>query len=338
MAEPSPPTTVDGRNLDPELAPAIGEAAQIEVETPGAAWPLPPEVTPATTPPPAETYYELPVIKPAPWKWFVPAYFYAGGVAGAAAVLAAAIEHAGDRDDRLARTLHVVSAAGDAIGGALLIADLGRPARFHHMLRVLRPSSPMNVGTWILTASGTSSAVSAFERLVGRRGPTAASTVSALAGAALATYTGVLIGNTAVPIWNVTRRRVPPWFAASAAAGLGSLLELVAPASPVTRVFATAGKTAELIGARAVERAADAAGVAQPLRTGASSAWWRASKWLGAASLVATAWPSRHRARSVIAGALGTAAAIAARFAIVEAGRASAADPRATFDLQRRGQ
>ena len=33
----------------------------------------------------------------------------------------------------------------------MLVADLGDPLRFHHMLRVFKPSSPMSLGTWSLT-------------------------------------------------------------------------------------------------------------------------------------------------------------------------------------------
>src|SRR5208282_6775648 len=34
---------------------------------------------------------------------------------------------------------------------ALLVSDLGDPLRFHHMLRVFKPRSPMSVGTWCLS-------------------------------------------------------------------------------------------------------------------------------------------------------------------------------------------
>src|SRR4029077_12357413 len=33
-----------------------------------------------------------------------------------------------------------------------LVLDLGDPFRFHHMLRVFKPTSPMSMGTWCLTA------------------------------------------------------------------------------------------------------------------------------------------------------------------------------------------
>src|SRR3954453_9690364 len=32
-----------------------------------------------------------------------------------------------------------------------LVLDLGDPLRFHHMLRVFKPTSPMSLGTWCLT-------------------------------------------------------------------------------------------------------------------------------------------------------------------------------------------
>jgi len=312
------PITDDGRNLDPALADEQGEGAAITVERPGVAWPIAPEAQPAPDEVPSETYYDLPVVKAAPWRWYVPTYFYIGGVSGAASTLAAFAP------DKLARKLHWISAIGDAASAALLVADLGRPTRFANMLRVFRPTSPMNVGTWILSAAGASSALSL---LLPRSRAVAG--VGAVAGSALATYTAVLIGNTAIPVWSATRDRLPLWFAASSAAGLASLLELVAPRSRGLSTYSIVAKVGELATAWSVERAAKAAGVDAPLREGRSGKLWRAARWLGGASLVATLL-SRPR----IAGTLGTAAGVLARFAIVDAGKASAADPRATFEPQ----
>lgn len=245
-----------------------------------------------------DSYYDLPVIKEAPWKWYVPAYFYAGGLAGAAATMGK----------------YRIALAAESIGGALLIADLGKPQRFLNMMRVFRPSSPMNVGTWILATAGASTAVSL---LTGWR---AARVTSAITGSMLATYTGVLLGNTAVPAWRDARRRMPLYFAASSAASLASVLELLGAND---RRYAMVAKTAKVAGALAVEQAAGPA--LKETRT------WRRAKWLGIASLVATVLD-----RPRLAGVLGTAAAVMSRFAIVEAGRTSAADPHATFDAQRR--
>ncbi|HEX3759645.1 MAG TPA: NrfD/PsrC family molybdoenzyme membrane anchor subunit, partial [Kofleriaceae bacterium] len=329
-----PPTTYDGRNLDPRLADPRGEGAGIEVSRPETAWPAPTEAQEPTTAPAetyTETYYDLPVVKPPPWKWYVAAYFYGSGLGGAAATAAAAAELAGQH--QLARRLHRVAAISEAAGAACLIADLGRPTRFHHMMRVFRPSSPMNVGVWILSAASASSGLAVLGDLRGRRGLGVAGAVGAIAGALLSTYTGVLIGNTAIPIWAATRRRMPAWFAAEAAASLASLDELLAPArgERLPRSYHVAAKAAALIGARSVETGAAAAGVARPLRDGRAGQMWRGATWLAAGSLIATL-----ARRPRLAGVLGTVAALAVRFALIEAGRASAADPRATFGPQRR--
>lgn len=266
------------------------------------------------------TYHDLPVVKAPPWKWYVPAYFYAGGLAGAAATLAAVTRR---RDE--ARRLHWIAIAAEAVGSGLLVADLGKPSRAHHMLRVFRPTSPMNMGSWILGTAGTTS----LATLLGSR---VANRFGALPGSMLTAYTGVLIGNTAIPIWSSTRTIVPPWFSACAAQSLASLLELVDRRPP--RAYAIAAKVAQLGLGVAVETvaASQAAGdrVVAPLREGRSGAMWKASRWLAVGSLAATLVKRRR-----VAGVLGTVSAVLARFAIVEAGKASAADPRATFEPQR---
>jgi hypothetical protein len=325
----SPPSSKpDGRTLDRRIADERGEGATSRGDEPDAAWPVPRLAEPSRQEP-SDTYYDLPVVKAAPWRWYISFYFHAGGVAGAAATLAAAAELA--RAPRLARRLHGIASVGEALGAACLIADLGKPARFHYMMRVFRPTSPMNLGTWILSAASASGGLALLGSLRGRRGLGAASATSSIAGAMLATYTAVLLGNTAIPIWDATRRRLPLWFAATSAASLASLLELFGWAPRGGRGYSLVAKAGELASAHAVERAAEAAGVARPLREGCSGRMWRGARWLGIASFAATVLD-----RPRLAGALGTAAAVLARFAIVEAGRSSAADPRATFVPQRR--
>lgn len=339
MSHPTP--SDDGRHLDLRTAEERGEGAQIAVRDPDIAWPIARDARPEPELAPPDTYYDLPAVKPAPWSWCVPAYFHVGGTAGAAASLAAVTELAGGEALRpLARRLHWIAAVGEAISGALLIADLGRPARFLHMMRVFRPTSPMNLGTWILSIAAATGGLVLVRGGRGRRGPSLLGGLSGLAGTGLSTYTGVLLGNTSTPVWKAARRALPPWFAALSAASLGSLLELdprLAPReSRVVRVYGAIARAAALAGAHRVARAADRTGVARPLHEGRSGAMWRASRWLGVASLAATLWPGGGRNRALVAGALGTASAVLARFAIVEAGRASAADPRATFEPQRR--
>jgi formate-dependent nitrite reductase membrane component NrfD len=307
-----PATTHDGRNLDRRIADEHGEGATIDVRKPDDAWPVPTEPSLVAS----DTYYDLPVVKEAPWKWYIPAYFYLGGLGGAAATLIPMTP------EREARRLHWIASIAEGAGIACLIVDLGKPLRFLNMMRVFRPTSPMNMGTWILSLASASGGIGL---LVDSK---IAATTAAVSGSMLSTYTGVLIGNTAVPIWNATRRRLPLWFATSSATSLASLLEVL---GMPRRRYSIAAKATEVLATGAVERAAAAAGVARPLHEGKSGAMWRGAKWLGIASLAATII---HRPR--LAGVLGTASALLGRFAIVEAGRASAADPRATFEPQRR--
>jgi hypothetical protein len=48
----------------------------------------------------------------------------------------------------------------------MLVADLGDPLRFHHMLRVFKPSSPMSLGTWSLSVYSLPLTLIVIERRV----------------------------------------------------------------------------------------------------------------------------------------------------------------------------
>src|SRR5256885_3020952 len=106
----------------------------------------------------------------------------------------------------------------------LLVSDLGRPERFHHMLRVFKVTSPMNVGSWVLLAHGGASTMAAFLEVLGALRPVKllAELLAALFGPPLATYTGVLIADTAIPVWHEARHELPWIFGASAAASAGA--------------------------------------------------------------------------------------------------------------------
>src|SRR5207248_9141363 len=210
--------------------------------------------------------------------WSVPACFSAGGTAGASAVLAAAAQVI-DRDelDGLIKRARVIAAAGTALGTVFLIVDLGKPGRFLNMLRVFRASSPLSVGSWILAPSSVLAAGSAM--LPGALGDAAGLGAGALGGP-LATYTGVLLTNTAVPVWQAPLRSMPPLFAASAVSGTASLLDLLELNEREERLvwhFGVAGKAAELAAAMVVEREATSSveRVARPLKEGLGGALWR---------------------------------------------------------------
>src|SRR5205823_3111705 len=145
-------------------------------------------------------------------------YFFTGGLSGGSSVLSLSAKLFGN--EKLSRTALYVGAAADVVSPALLIADLGRPERFHHMLRVFKVTSPMNVGAWILFVNGGASNTAALLELLGRLRPvkTLAHVVAALVGPPLATYTGVLLADTAVPVWHEARHELPWLFGASATA------------------------------------------------------------------------------------------------------------------------
>jgi len=292
---------------------------------------------------PEPTYYDKPVIKPPVWIWSIPAYFYTGGVAGAAMTLALAAQLFGGRKLRhFEERCRWIGAIGGAIGTALLIHDLGRKSRFLFMLRVVRPTSPMSIGSWILAGATPLTAGSAMLTFAhGRmhRLGQGAGIGAGILGMPLATYTAVLISNTAVPVWQEGRRILPLLFAASSMAGLGSVLDLM-PLEPAERrvaeFFGTVGRVGELAAGVAMERQVSRVErVGRPYREGVAGALWTAAKIATASSLAISLLPGRGRAKRATAGVLGTIGAVCLRFAVFHAGRASALDPRATFRGQR---
>lgn len=340
----------DGRNIDPSLGELRGEGAMIRVESPEHGYPTSREIARRPRSEAAEqpTYYHQPVIKAPVWIWSVPLYLFVGGLAGASAALAAtarALDPGGLR--RLIRPAHAVSLSGDMLGACLLIYDLGRPARFLNMLRVFRPTSPMSIGSWLLSASGVTSALTvlfdgrARGGVLGRIGAVA-SYASGLFGLPLAGYTAVLLTNTAVPVWQGGRRMLPPLFLTSSAASAGALLGLFGigrRGRAVARRFALLGGAAELALGFAFElEVGRSPHVARPLRDGVSGALWSLSRALIGASLLASLAARRDRRRiHALAGILGLSGALVLRAAVFLAGKASARDPRATFRQQRDG-
>src|SRR5437763_6917494 len=109
------------------------------------------------------SYYDHPMLKEPVWRWTIPAYFYVGGVAGATATLGAAAQIIAPRFMRsLIIRSRWIAMGGGTISAALLIHDLGRPARFFHMLRIFRTTSPMSTGSWILTAFSSAASAAAI--------------------------------------------------------------------------------------------------------------------------------------------------------------------------------
>ena len=331
--------TEDGRNIDREVATLRGEASGMQARHPSKARSLGPS-TLADIEQPAgasTTYYEQPVLKAPVWKAFIPAYFWVGGIAGGCMAIGAAAQLAGDKRLRsVVAPARMIATGSVIVSAALLIADLGRPARFLNMLRVFRPTSPMNMGTWILSGAGAAVTASTALPMVGmKRAGDAAGLAAGVLGLGLASYTAVLVSSTAVPAWQHGGKQLPPLFCASAAASAAAALDLVpstARASAALRIFGLAGKAGELVAGHMYERALEAKGgaVVRHVRTGRAGQLMRASRALTAASIVASLFEYRRAS-----GVLALGGALALRFGVVAAGRSSALDPRATFEPQR---
>jgi formate-dependent nitrite reductase membrane component NrfD len=287
--------------------------------------------------PEGPTYYDLPVLKEPVWIWAVPAYFYLGGAAGAAASLGAAAQGVPQLRG-LVRRCRRIAFAGSAVGAGLLIHDLGRPERFLNMLRVFRPTSAMSVGSWLLASFNGLSGTAVV--LDGNGPGDLAGLLAGIAGAPLSGYTGVLLSDTAVPLWQAARTTLPVLFVASGVSAAASMLELGELSEPEQKAvwrFGVAGQIAELGAMTALERDVDRVErVGLPLKEGLGGSLWRAAKVLTGLSLALTLL-QRSSKRRRLAGLLGSAGAIALRFSLFHAGKASARDPRATFDQQRAG-
>ena len=195
----------------------------------------PPSGAPFPQATPEKGYYGIPLLKEPPWTWEIPLYFFVGGAAGAAAVVGAIADYTG-ADRQLVRHARWIAAAGSVISPALLIADLGRPERFLAMLRVFKPQSPMSVGVWTLLGFSGGAAAAAFADFLSERyGPSlpvrvlenAGQAASLAFGLPFSNYTGVLIGATAVPVWNRSAAELPLHFAASGLGAAVGILELM---------------------------------------------------------------------------------------------------------------
>ena len=282
------------------------------------------------------SYYGRPVIKEPVWTWEIPVYFFTGGLGGASSVLSLAAKVFGK--PKLSRTALYIGAAADAVSPALLVSDLGRPERFHHMLRVFKVTSPMNIGAWVLLVNGTASNLAALFELTGRlkRSKVAVETLSALFGPPLATYTGVLVADTAVPAWHDGRHELPWLFGASAAASAGAAACLFldpAEAGPARRL-AVAGVAAEGTAMHAMELRLGDIGEVYHRGTSGKLCWVAKGLAGAGATLLAKRGRDSRRA-SVLGGALVCAGELCLRWAVFEAGFQSARDPKYTVGPQR---
>lgn len=297
----------------------------------------------------AETgYYGVPLLKAPQWSWEIPVYFFTGGFAGAASIVASFARMTG-ADHDLVRDARMVAAIGGTISPALLIADLGMPSRFLNMLRVFKRQSPMSMGSWTLVAFSSSASGLSFLDLLRRRASMngngtgirvlekAAEFLTVISGAVLSTYTGVLIGATAVPVWNENIGILPIHFAASGMGTAASLLELRGHQTPALNGLGMASAAVETFVGTSIEVRQKR--VLEPLKKGKSGWLTRIGGLLSgplplALRLISLMANDRRKSNLRKAAAVSAVAgSLVTRFAWVQAGKASAADPRIPLDL-----
>ncbi|GAB2567174.1 polysulfide reductase [Paractinoplanes abujensis] len=288
-----------------------------------------------------QSYYGRPIVRPPVWTHDIAIYLFTGGLAAGSALLAAGAQVTGDV--ALRRTGRAVTLGALGASTFFLIKDLGRPERFHHMLRVAKPTSPMSVGTWLLSAFGGAAAVAAAAEvapLLPARGVfkllppvgSAAGYGAAALAPGLATYTAVLFADTAVPSWNAVHPDLPFMFAGSALASGAGVGLIAAPGRPARRMAVT-GAAVELVAGHRVETKYGL--LSEPYHTGRPGKMLRAARALTIAGAVGAVVGRRSRVVSALAGASLLAGSLLTRFGVFEAGVDSAKDPRYTVVPQR---
>ncbi|MFE8947167.1 NrfD/PsrC family molybdoenzyme membrane anchor subunit [Streptomyces sp. NPDC007856] len=282
------------------------------------------------------SYYGKPVVKRPTWKPLdIAGYLYLGGLAGASSLLAAGGQVTGRPG--LAAPAKLGAAGAISLSLAALVHDLGRPARFLNMLRVLKPTSPMSVGSWLLagyaplTLTAAATEVAGRYRLLG----TAATAAAAVLGPAVATYTAVLLSDTAVPSWHEGYRELPFVFAGSAAAAASGLALVAAPTAQTgpARRLAVLGAALELGAFQTMKRRMGL--TAEPFEQGRPHLLLRAARSLTAGGAALALCCGRDQRLALMAGAALLTGSAALRFGVFHAGVASAEDPKYTVVPQR---
>jgi len=296
------------------------------------------------------SYYGRRIVKESPWEIDIPIYLFTGGVAAGSSLLAAGADLTGRA--ALRSGCRMGALGGMVITLGALIHDLGKPSRFLNMLRTVKLTSPMSMGTWILIAYGPMAgltAVSELSDLLPRRWAVIArllrgsgrpaGMVAATFAPALGVYTAVLLADTATPSWHEAHRELPFVFAGSAAAAAGGLGLLVAPTHQTgpARRLAVGGAALEAAADQLMERSMGI--TAEPMHTGRAGKYLGAAKALNAAGVAGAVFAAgRSRVGAAVSGASFLAGSLLTRMGIFEAGQASARDPKYVVVPQRERQ
>lgn len=304
------------------------------------------------------SYYDVSMLQPPVWEGpFIGTYFWLGGLSGGAYLVGRMAEiFAGDAARDVSRAGTTVSMFADLPCAPLLIADLGDWSRFHHMLRVWKPQSPMNFGSWVVTGFSAACAVGVLREWMRAQKGKPRSVASQVADKSLAvvtdltgvplalfmiSYTGVLLSGTATPVWS-RNKWLAPLFAASAvgngASAVSLAMHLMRKTHPrkqeqlqgVLEKVETAAHIAEM--ALRYQYLKSLGKLAEPLTSGKQRKYMMANMACTIGSEVLRYAPLRGRARTMAkvgSAALGVLGGLALKYGILEAGAPSASDPAA---------
>jgi len=203
------------------------------------------------------TYYGRSQLKAAPFDpWIVGGYIFLAGLSGSSAVLSNLAELVrGKRAADVGRRGRYLSMLAPTIGSLLLIVDLHTPQRFYNMFRIAKRTSPMSIGTWILTSFipfaglGFLSQLGADVFKLGWLSRLARFSFvpAAVSGAGLSTYTASLLSATSTPYWAAQPKELAMRFAASSVASGAAALALGAKSDANRRTLETIAAAALVV-------------------------------------------------------------------------------------------
>lgn len=294
------------------------------------------------------TYYGKPTVKPSKYGALVWSYVYVAGLAGGAQIIATVADLVGKpRLRSVVRNGRYLAMIGPALGAPLLIADLHTPNRWYNMMRIFRKTSPMSIGSYILTSFSAASSVTAAAQAIGGEQPSSLANraaaitqiPAALTGAGMGMYTGSLLSSTSTPLWSAAPRLLTARFACSAVATAAAALSLGERLNGDRRncapldMLAMTATLAESAIANASEQRYKALGVASPIEgDGPQAVSHKLTNTIGhmlplACFALNAVLPKKSRTLSV-AGALGVlAGGLLMRRTVMNAGNQSAANP-----------
>lgn len=306
----------------------------------------------AAAPYDGRSYYGRPALKASPFGWKTSGYIFLAGLSGSAQILGTLADLTGSPGMRpVVANARYTAMVGATLGPMLLIGDLHTPSRWYNMLRIFRSTSPMSIGSYVLSGFGAFSALTLGAHWLGMRRTASVTQVpAALAGAGMSVYTAALLSSTSTPLWAAAPRLMSVRFGSSAMATAAATLSLAERAGGRPRNAATLDRIA--LAASAVDLAASVTserdykrhGVSAPVEHGP----WAPVEKIGAVAigaavpLVCHAINAARRRPSATLSVLGSlavlAGGVALRTAMLYAGNRSAERPDDYFRFTQPGR